>query len=412
MLNVANRVGVAPPGAGKAPETVDQRVAPDVELTVLMPCLNEVETIATCIKKAQQALCDHKIVGEVLVADNGSTDGSPQIAARLGARVIHVEARGYGSALMAGIEAARGTFVIMGDADDSYDFLEVPKILEKLREGNDLVQACRLPAGGGTIRPKAMPLLHRWVGNPVLSFLVQRMFGAPIHDVYCGMRGFSKAMYKRLDQRCTGMEFATEMIIKATLLGERTAEVPITLHPDGRLTRTPHLKTFRDGWRTLRFFLMCSPRWLFLIPGLALGALGSVGYGLVMSRWPVAGVTLDAHSLLFSSLFIMLGYQSVLFAILSKTFAISEGLLPEDPRLNRFFSIFNLERGLIVSAGALVAGIVLLLAAVNQWRLAGFGPLDYARTMRWVIPGVTLTALGFQTFLFGFFTSILGMRRR
>jgi glycosyltransferase involved in cell wall biosynthesis len=411
MPEAARTVEVARPSAEPA-HTTSRRVVPETELTVVMPCLNEAETIATCVRKAQRAMRAAAIVGEVLVADNGSTDGSREIAADLGARVIHVEARGYGHALMGGIDAARGRYVIMGDADDSYDFSEIPRLLEKLREGYDLAQACRLPSGGGRVMPGAMPSLHRWVGNPLFSFLVRRMFGAPVRDVYCGMRGFTKAMYERLDLRCAGMEFATEMIIKATLHGERVSEVPITLHPDGRKSRTPHLKTVRDGWRTLRFFLMCSPRWLFLIPGVALILLGAAGYGLAMSNLTIGRVTFDAHTLLFASLFVMLGYQSVLFAILSKTFAVSEGLLPADRRLEQFFRVFNLERGLVVSALSLVAGMLFLLVAVNQWRLAGFGELDYARTMRWVIPGVTLTALGFQTFLFGFLTSILGMRRR
>jgi hypothetical protein len=257
-----------------------------------------------------------------------------------------------------------------------------------------------------------MPFLHRWWGNPMFSRMTRWMFHTPIHDVYCGMRGFTKALYDRLDQRCTGMEFATEMIIKASLFGAKIAEVPITLHPDGRKSHAPHLKTFRDGWRTLRFYLMYSPRWLFLIPGLLLVLLGLIGYGVAMPGLRVRGVTFDAHTLLFASLAILCGYQSSLFALFTKTFAMGEGLMPRDPRLTRFFELVNLERGLTVASATLLLGLVLLLAAVDRWRLAGFGHLDYASTMRLVAPGVTLTALGFQTILSSFFVSIMGMRRR
>ena len=260
--------------------------------------------------------------------------------------------------------------------------------------------------------PSAMPFLHRWWGNPMFSLMARTWFRVPIHDVYCGLRGFTRELYERLDQRCTGMEFATEMIIKSSLSRVRIAEVPITLHPDGRKSHAPHLKTFRDGWRTLRFFLIYSPRWLFLIPGTLFIVLGFIGYGLAMPGVTLRGVSFDAHTLLFASLAILLGYQSILFAIFSKTFAISEGLLPEDSRMNRFFEVVNLERGLFIGVGALLIGLALLLAAINQWRLSNFGELSYSYTMRWVIPGATLTALGFQTILSSFFVSILGMRRR
>ncbi len=383
-----------------------------LEVSVVMPCLNEADTLATCIRKARRALLESNIAGEVIVADNGSTDGSQAIATREGARLVRVEARGYGNALMGGIAAAHGKYVIMGDADDSYDFLEIPRFVAKLREGFDLVQGCRLPAGGGRVMPGAMPFLHRWWGNPMFSVMARRWFGASrIHDVYCGLRGFTKDLYARLRQRCTGMEFATEMIIKASLYGERVAEVPITLHPDGRKTHAPHLKTFRDGWRTLRFFLMYCPRWLFLIPGALLVLLGLVGYAVAMPGLRVSGMSFDAHTLLFSSLAILCGYQSILFHIFAKTFAISEGLMPEDPLMTRFYRVATLERGLIVASVALIVGCGLLLAAVNQWRLAGFGSLDYARTMRLVVPGVTMTAVAFQTILSSFFVSVLGMRR-
>lgn len=384
-----------------------------LEVSVVMPCLNEADTLATCIGKAQQALKESNISGEIVVADNGSSDGSQAIAAQLGARVVKVEAKGYGNALMGGIAAARGKFVIMGDADDSYDFREIPRFVERLRQGYDLVQGCRLPTGGGKVMPGAMPLLHRWWGNPMFSVMARSWFRArSIHDVYCGLRGFTKEFYGRLNQRCTGMEFATEMIIKASLFGEKIAEVPITLHPDGRKSHAPHLKTFRDGWRTLRFFLMYCPRWLFVIPGASLILLGLIGYGLAIPGTRLGGVNFDAHTLLFASLAILCGYQSILFAVFTKTFAISEGLMPEDPAMTRFFQAVDLERGLIVAGGTLLLGLGLLAAAVNQWRLADFGDLDYAKTMRLVVPGVTLTALGFQTVLSSFFVSILGMRRR
>jgi hypothetical protein len=301
----------------------------------------------------------------------------------------------------------------MGDADDSYDFGEVPRFVGKLREGFGLVQGCRLPAGGGTIRPGAMPFLHRWLGNPLFSLLARHWFRArEVHDVYCGLRGFTRDLYRRLALRCTGMEFATEMIVKASLFGERIAEVPVTLHPDGRRSHPPHLKTFRDGWRTLRFFLMYSPRWLFFVPGALLMALGLLGYALAMPGSTWRGVTLDAHTLLVSSLAILCGYQAILFAVFTKTFAITEGLMPADPSFMRLFRVLNLERGLVLAGVALLLGTGLLLAAFDQWRLAGFGRLDYAQTMRLVVPGVTLVALACQTIFSSFFVSVLGMGRK
>ena len=394
------------------PENDRDRVAGQIlELSVVLPCLNEADTLEDCINKAWRGLKEDNIAGEVIVADNGSTDGSVEIARRCGARVVAVPAKGYGSALMGGIAAAQGRFVVMGDADQSYDFLEVPRFLVKLREGFDLVQGCRLPAGGGTIKPGAMPFLHRWWGNPMFSLLARWWFHAPINDVYCGLRGFRKDFFISLGQRCTGMEFATEMIIKSSLRGARISEVPITLHPDGRKAHAPHLRTFRDGWRTLRFFLLCTPRWLFLVPGLVLMLLGGIGYGLALPGVKIGPATFDAHTLLFASLAILLGYQSALFGIFTKTFAISEKLLPPDKVFTRFFELVNLEKGLLVGAGGLLIGAALLLSAAWQWKEAGFGPLDYSSTMRWVIPGAMLTALGSQTILASFFVSILGMRR-
>ncbi len=320
-----------------------------LELSVVMPCLNEAETLETCVRKAQTAMREHGIRGEVIVADNGSDDDSVEIAERLGARVVSVTERGYGSALMGGIHAAQGRFVLMGDADDSYDFLELPRYVDRLRQGYDLVQGCRLPAGGGTVLPGAMPPLHRWIGNPLFTAMARRMFGVPIHDAYCGMRGFTRDCYERLRLRCTGMEFAIEMLVKATLRGEKIDEVPITLHPDKRTSHGPHLRTFRDGWRTVRFFLMHSPLWLFLIPGGALMTLGSMGYILALPGYSMFGVRFDAHTLLVSSLAMLLGYQSILFAILAKTFGITEGFFPADPRVTRFFDVLYLERGLLTA---------------------------------------------------------------
>jgi glycosyltransferase involved in cell wall biosynthesis len=390
----------------------ERTVEETVEVSVVMPCLNESDTLQACIGKAQKALRESGIVGEIIVADNGSTDPSPAIANSMGARVVHVEAKGYGNALMGGIADARGKFIVMGDADDSYDFGDVPKFVERLREGAELVQGCRLPSGGGRIMPRAMPFLHRWLGNPMFSLMVRHMFRSPLHDVYCGLRGFTRDFYDRLDPRCTGMEFATEMIVKAGVRGAKIAEIPITLWPDGRKSHPPHLKTFRDGWRTLRFYLTYSPRWLFLYPGIFTILLGLVGYAVALPGTTVWGVTFDAHTLLFASLAILCGYQSILFAILTKFFAIGEGLLPEDPRLTRLSKVVNLETGLLVGVLALLVGIGLLLGSINQWRLADFGRLEYAQTMRWVIPGVTLTVLAVQTILNSFFGSILGMRRR
>ena len=383
-----------------------------IELSVVMPCLNEADTIASCVSKAVGALREHRISGEVIVADNGSTDGSQRIAIANGARVVAVTEKGYGSALMGGIAAARGRYVLMGDADDSYDFREIPAFLAKLREGYELVQGCRLPSGGGTVMPGAMPFLHRWWGNPMFSWLARGWFRAPIQDVYCGLRAFTRAHYERLEQRCTGMEFATEMIIKTSLVGARVAEVPITLHVDGRKAHAPHLRTFRDGWRTLRFFMLYSPRWLFLIPGAALVLLGAIGYGIALPGVRIGRVTFDAHTLLFASLALIAGFQSIVFALFTKVFAISEKLLPEDPRLTRLGRLVNLERGLMAGAITMLTGLGLLAGAINQWRVAHFGPLDYSHTMRWVIPGVTLTTLGFQTVLSSFFLSVLGMKRR
>jgi glycosyltransferase involved in cell wall biosynthesis len=384
----------------------------EIEVTLVIPCLNEADTLEICILKAQKAYLESGINGEIVVADNGSDDDSIKIAEKNGARVINVPAKGYGNALMAGIEAARGKYVIMGDADDSYDFSEMPKFVVKLREDYDLVMGCRLAGGGGRVMPKAMPFLHRWWGNPMFSWLAKIWFKSPFNDVHCGLRGFTKDFYDKLNQRCTGMEFATEMTIKASLGNYKLAEIPITLYPDGRKSHPPHLKTFRDGWRHLRLYLIYTPRWLFLIPGIFLVLLGLLGFVIALPQMQIGGITFDVHTLIFSSMFILCGYQSIIFAIFTKVFAIMEGLMPEDPKIDRFFELVNLEKGLIISGIALLVGILFLGIAINEWRLAGFGKLDYAHTMRWVIPGATITALAVQTVFSSFFASVLGLKRK
>jgi glycosyltransferase involved in cell wall biosynthesis len=383
-----------------------------LELSVVIPCLNEADTIGICVEKAVRAIRDHDIRGEVIVADNGSTDDSREIAAERGARVVAVREKGYGSALMGGIAAARGMYIIMGDADDSYDFSEIPRFVDKLREGFELVQGCRLERGGGTVKPGAMPFLHRWWGNPMFSWMARLWFRTSINDIHCGMRGFRKDSYQRLGLRCTGMEFASEMVIKASLQKQRVAEVPIVLHPDGRKSGRPHLRTFRDGWRHLRFYLMFSPRWLFLLPGAILALIGLAGYAVAMPGLSIGGVGFDVHTLLFASVAIIAGYQAALFAIFTKVFAVGAGLLPHDERVSSFSAKVSLERGVIIGAIALIAGLVLLGGAVLQWRAVHFGALDYRHVMRWVIPGMTLTLLGVQTVLSSFFLSILGLGRR
>ena len=388
------------------------QLSSEIELSIVIPCLNEADTLAECVEKAQRTINENHIAAEVIVADNGSTDGSQAIATRLGARIVHVPERGYGSALMGGIAAARGRFILMGDADGSYDFEEIPRFLAKLREGYDLVQGCRLPSGGGKVMPGAMPFLHRWIGNPIFSRMAQRWFHSQIQDIHCGMRGFTKSHYDHLDQRCTGMEFATEMIIKSSLIKGKTADVPITLYPDGRKAHGPHLKTFRDGWRHLRFYLLCTPRRLFLVPGVILIVLGVIAYVLGLPNVHVRGVGFDTNTLLFGTLAFLCGYQAIFFAIFAKALAIKQQLLPADARIQRFLTTFNLEVGLAIGAGALLVGLIMLGVAINQWRVADFGHLDYARTMRVVVPGATLTALGFQTILSAFMISFLDLEHR
>ncbi len=380
-----------------------------LELSIVMPCLNEAETLEICIRKAQNSLRENHLFGEVIVADNGSTDGSQAIAERLGARVVSIACKGYGSALLGGIAAAHGKFVIIGDADDSYEFTNLMPFITKLREGFELVMGNRFRGG---IKPGAMPPLHRYLGNPVLTGMGRLFFGCPVGDFHCGLRGFNKAAVIRLNLKTTGMEFASEMVVKSSLQGLRITEVPTTLSPDGR-SRPPHLRSWRDGWRHLRFMLVYSPRWLFLYPGLLLMLVG-LGSGLWLLPGPqkVGGVTLDVHTLLYAMLAVLIGFQAVLFSVFTKIFAISEGLMPEDPRLNRLFKFVTLEVGLIAGAILVFCGLAGSLQAVGLWREKSFGDLNPAQTLRTILPAVLALALGFQIVLSSFFLSVLGLKRQ
>jgi hypothetical protein len=376
------------------------------ELSIVMPCLNEAETLAICIRKAKNFLLNNHVVGEVIIADNGSTDGSQTIAQEEGARLIHVTEKGYGSALMGGIEAAHGRYVIMGDADDSYDFSALIGYVEKLREGYDLVMGNRFKGG---IQPKAMPPLHRYLGNPVLSGIGRLFFSIKVGDFHCGLRGFKRSAILTLDLRTTGMEFASEMVVKASLRGLRITEVPTVLHPDGR-TRPPHLRSWRDGWRHLRFLLMYSPRWLFFYPGIALVALGMMGMMLLLpGPLTVGAVTFDIHTLLLSGTAIILGTQAIAFAILAKQFAINTGLLPLSARFSLVLERHSLE--ILVGGGILLVlfGTVGIVYTLMIWGTTQFGSLEPVQMMRLLVPSVTLLAVGFQTILAGFFKGILDL---
>ncbi|HYU26583.1 MAG TPA: glycosyltransferase family 2 protein [Thermoanaerobaculia bacterium] len=380
-----------------------------IELSIVMPCLDEAETIGACIAKARRFLETSGIAGEIVVADNGSGDGSRAIAEREGARVVDVPERGYGSALQGGIAAARGRYVIMGDADDSYDFSALAAFVEKLRGGADLVMGDRF-AGG--VLPGAMPPLHRWLGNPVLSAVGRLFFSSPVRDFHCGLRGFSKAAYERMHLRTTGMEFASEMVVKATLLGMRVDDVPIVLRPDGR-SRPPHLRSWRDGWRHLRFLLLYSPRWLFLYPGLLLMFIGALVVGWLLPHPRTVGsVTFDVQTLLYAGMAIVIGFQAALFAIFTKVFAINAGLLPEDRKLQTALRNVTLEGGLIAGALLFLFGLAGSLYAVGIWGEVRFGGLDPSETLRTVIPSVVCLTLGCEIILASFFLSVLGLERK
>jgi glycosyltransferase involved in cell wall biosynthesis len=380
------------------------------QLTIVMPCLNEAETLVACIRKAQQGMADAGVTGEVLIADNGSTDGSIELAEKHGARVVRVTEKGYGSALRGGIAAAHGTWIIMGDADDSYDFSKIRGFTERLRAGADLVMGCRMPRGGGTVMPGAMPWKNRWLGNPVLSFLGRLLFKTPIQDFHCGLRGFTRAAYDRMLLKTTGMEFASEMVMKATLASMRVEEVPIILHKDGR-SRPPHLRPWRDGWRHLRFMLIYSPRWLFLMPGLFLAGFGALSALLIYFRLlHIGAVNLDAGAFAVACAAAVAGVQLIGFACITKVFGIGEELLPPDEKFSRVFRAFTLERGLLAGLASLIAGGALLAWSLWVWRSAHFGDLPYDENLRRVIASVTFLLLGVQIIAVSLFMSILGLR--
>lgn len=375
--------------------------APPLELTILMPCLNEAETLATCIRKARGFLSRAGVHGEVLIADNGSTDGSQAIADAEGARLVPIPQRGYGAALIGGIAAARGRYVIMGDADDSYDFSRLDGILASLRDGNDLVMGNRFKGG---IATGAMPFLHKYLGNPVLSFLGRLFYRIPIGDFHCGLRGFSKDAMHRLELSTPGMEFASEMVVKSGLHGLRIAEVPVTLSPDGR-SRPPHLRTWRDGWRHLKFLLLFSPRWLYMLPGIVLFASGCIAMAMIAAH----RVMLDIHTMAYAGACMILGFQMLLLAAFTKFLGMRAGWLPADIGQERWAARFTLEHALIAGGLLFLAGLGMAIHALQLWAGVDYGALDPRTTMRWVVPSVTAMAMGGELALAGFFFEALRM---
>jgi glycosyltransferase involved in cell wall biosynthesis len=383
---------------------------PGLDLTILMPCLNEAETLAFCVRQAVQAIADSGVAGEVVVADNGSTDGSQAIAVAEGARVVDVPVRGYGAALLAGIQAARGKYVLMADADASYHFEHLPRFLPKLNEGYALVMGNRF---AGSIEPGAMPPLHRYLGNPVLSTIGRVFFRIPVRDFHCGLRAFDRERILALNLRTTGMEFASEMVVKASLAGYRLAEVPTTLSPDGR-NRPPHLRSWRDGWRHLRFLLLYSPRWLFFYPGLAMFAIGVV-LSMLLLPGPLAipgGHTLDVDTLTYALGLVLIGAHITMFAVSAKVFGTQEGFLPPNPRFERLFQVITLETGVLFGSILLLVGAGLLGYAISLWHAHGFGPLSPTLMLRLTLPSATCFMLGVEIVFGSFFLSLLGLNRR
>ncbi len=380
------------------------RDAEALEVSFVMPCLNEARTLEACIRAAQRCLTQHGLAGEVVIADNGSTDGSQEIARRCGGRVVDVAAKGYGHALKGGIAAARGRIIVMGDADDSYDFGEAWPMIERLRAGDDLVMGNRFK---GRIMPGAMPFKHRYLGNPVLSRLGRIVFRVPVGDFHCGLRAFTRAAYDQLDVRTTGMEFASELVIKAQTRGMRLSEVPITLRKDGR-GRPPHLRSWRDGWRHLRFMLTLSPRWTLFIPGAALTAIGLLLGGLVATGPLVlGGVRLDIHTLIAAALMVIVGYQAMFAGAAMRLFALQAQIGPPSGFLQRSARYFSLERGVIAGALVTLAGVACIAVPTLIWVRHGFGDLNPEQTLRPMIVGSVLIALGVETVLMSFVLSML-----
>ena len=380
-----------------------------VELTILMPCLDEAETLATCIRKARRFLSESGVTGEVLIADNGSTDGSQNIAVAEGARVFPVSERGYGAALLGGIQAAKGRYVIIGDADDSYDFSALMPFVERLRQGADLVMGNRFKGG---IAPGAMPFLHKYLGNPVLSWIGRLFFKIKIGDFHCGLRGFNCDRIKALNMRTTGMEFASEMVVRAGLGAYRIEEVPTTLAKDGR-SRAPHLRTWRDGWRHLCFLLMYSPKWLFLLPGVFLLGVGlSMAFVLLPGSVVIGGVAFDIHTFAVACITVLVGVQSIAFAVIARRFATAHKLIPPSPRFSSILEMLTLEAFVIGSAAIGLVGLTGLIWCIVQWASTGFGPLEYSVVLRILILSLTSLAIGVQLALTGFLSAIIEIPTR
>lgn len=394
---------MAETGSQNAPQS-----SAELELSVVMPCLDEAETLAGCIQAARSAIEKHGLEAEVLIADNGSQDGSQEIALREGARVVPVSERGYGSALRGGFAAARGRYVLMGDADLSYDFGQAMDFVERLRGGADLVMGSRFL---GRIEPGAMPWHHRWIGNPVLSFVGRLFFRTRVSDFHCGLRAMRRDAFETLGLRTTGMEFASEMVVKASVRGLRIEEVPITLRPDGR-SRAPHLRSWRDGWRHLRFLMLMSPRWTLFLPGLAALLLG-LGLGGIVASGPfvVGGITLDVHTLVASSLLVLVGFQAMTTGVAVRLYGVEEEIGPPAPWLDRLSRTVTLERGIIAGLALTLGGIALVGFTVWSWAEQGFGPLDVRITLRPMVIGATLVAVGVQALLMSFVYSMLGLKR-